>query len=307
MFTLTVEKDCEGMETFDFLIQAFPGFNKKSLIKAFKEGLISLNGNDPYVDDKVKEGDAVRVFVTGGEAGEDLTPEIIYQDENFVIADKPAGLLSTSDTGEPNAVNMVEEFMKERGEYSLEALMVPYLIYPLENEISGILVMAKHEDAYIFLSQALSQRRVTRYYTCAVVGEAEENRELRAYLVQDRSNRSVQITGVQRKDAKPIVTRYSKLAGGKGISLLSARPITNCLHQVRAHLAFEGLPIIGDGLYGDRKFDKRNKVNSTALWLKTILFEVGSGHEYAYINGRKFDSRSHSFPKCVYDAGLMEK
>jgi 23S rRNA pseudouridine1911/1915/1917 synthase len=307
MLILTVEKDCEGMEIFDFLIQAFPGFNKKSLIKAFREGLISLNGKNPYGDDNVKEGDTVRVFVTGGEAGVDLTPEIIYQDENFVIADKPAGLLSTSDTGEPNAVNMVEELMKERGEYSLEALMVPYLIYPLEKEVSGILVMAKHEDAYLFMSQALSQRRVTRYYTCAVAGEAEENSELRAYLIQDRSNRSVHITSAQKKDAKPIVTRYSKLAEGKGISLLSARPITNCLHQVRAHLAFAGLHVIGDGLYGDRKFDKRNKVNSTALWLKTILFEVGSGHEYAYLNGRRFDSRSYCFPRCVYDAGLMEK
>jgi 23S rRNA-/tRNA-specific pseudouridylate synthase len=307
MLSLTVAKDFDGLELFEVLVQSYPGLSKKTLIRVFKEGMVTLNGEDPYEDDKVSEGDTVKLFMTGEEAGIDLTPNIIYQDENFVIADKPAGLLSTSDAGEPNAVDMVEEFMKLRGEYSLEALMVPYLIYPLEKDVSGLLVMAKNEDAYLFLSQALSQRRVTRYYICAVRGHAKDDGELLAYLIQDKSNRGVKILDFHRKDAKPIVTRYSKLSEGKGISLLRARPVTNCLHQVRAHLSFEGLPVIGDNLYGDGKLNRRKGVHSIALWLKTIIFEVGASHEYGYLNGRKFESESNSFPKCVYDAELMKE
>lgn len=305
MLSLTVQKDCEGMELFDVLLQAYPGLNKRTLIRAFKDGAVTLNGKDPDEDGGVREGDIVKLYITGEEAGVDLTPNIIYQDENFVIVDKPAGLLSASDTGEPNAVDMVEESMKQRGEYSLEALMVPFLIYPLEKEVSGILVMAKHEEGYLFLSQALFQRRVTRYYICAVAGEPKDNGELLAYLIQDKSNRSVQILDAQKKDSKPVVTRYSKISEGKRSALLSARPITNCLHQVRAQLAFAGFPVIGDDIYGDKKLNRRTNAHSIALWLKTIIFEIGTNHEYAYLNGRRFESESHSFPRCVYDEGLM--
>lgn len=306
MISLTAEKEHEGIELFDILLQSCPGFNKKSLVRVFKDGAVTLNGKEIYADDKVKEGDIISIFVTGEEAGRDLTPEIIYQDENFVIADKPAGLLSNSDTGEPNAVDMVEALMKKRGEYSLEALMVPYLIYPLEKEVSGLIIMAKHEDAFLFLSQALAQRRVTRYYICAVLGNTKESQEMLAYLVQDKQNRNVKIFEFRSKDTKPIVTRYKRIRQGESISLLSARPVTNCLHQVRAHLSFEGLPIVGDDIYGDRRSNKKYRAGSIALWLKTVVFELGTSHEYAYLNGRRFESKSQSFPKCVYDEGLFE-
>lgn len=306
MISLKIEKEHEDMELFDILTQGCPGLYKKALIKVFKKGLVTLNGKDSHIDDKPKTGDIVRLFITGEEAGIDLTPQIVYHDENFVIADKPAGLLSTSDTGEPNALSMVEEYMKRRGEYNIEALMVPYLIYPLEKEVSGLLIMAKHEDAYLFISQALAQRRVTRYYTCAVFGDVSEKKEMLAYLIQDKQNRSVRIIEHQRKDTKPIVTRYIKLKEGDGISLINARPVTNCLHQVRAHLAYEGLPVAGDNIYGNGKLNRRYGTNSIALWLKTIIFETGTGDAYAYLNGKRFESNSQSFPKSVYDSGAME-
>jgi 23S rRNA-/tRNA-specific pseudouridylate synthase len=306
MISLKVEKEHEGMNLFDILIQTYTGFNKKTLIQTFKYGNITLNGKEAFGDDKPAHGDIIRIFITGEEAGIDLTPEIIYQDENIVIADKPAGLLTISDKGEANAVDMVEESMKRRGEYSLEALMVPYLIYPLEKEVSGLLIMAKHEDAFLFLSQALAQRRVTRYYVCAVLGEAKESAEMLAFLIQDKQSRNVRVINSQSKDSKPIVTRYTKIKEGEGLSLISARPITNSLHQVRAHLAFEGLLVIGDDMYGDRRFNRKCRVDSVALWLKTVVFEVGTNHEYAYLNKKRFESVSQSFPKCVYDAGLFE-
>jgi RluA family pseudouridine synthase len=304
MVSLVVEETHEGSNVFDVLKEAYPEFPKKAVIRALKDGIVTLNGKQAGSGDEVKKGDDIRVYVTGDIVGEELRPEIIYQDENFVIADKPAGLLTVSENGEPSALAMVEEHMKARGEYSVEALLVPYMIYPLEKYVSGLIVLAKHEGAYLFMAEALAQRRFSRYYVCSVAGQAKENDELLAYHYQDKSH--VKILGSHSRDAKPIVTRYSLLSSGKEMSLVCARPLTNFLHQVRAHLAFAGLPVVGDDIYGNRKFNRKHGTSHPAVWLKSIVFEIGANHEYGYLNGRTFESKLCGFPKCVYDDGLLE-
>ncbi len=304
MVSLVVEETHEDLKLLDVLKEAYPDFPKKAMSKAFKYGFVTLNGERAKSGDEVKKGDDIRVFVTGDVAGLELKPEIIYQDENFIIADKPAGLKCVSENGEPSALAMVEEHMKKRGEYSLDALLVPYMVYPLEKYVSGLIVLAKHEGAYLFMAQALAQRRFSRYYVCPVVGRAEENGELLAYHHQDKSH--VRILGSHSRDAKPIVTRYSLLSSGKEMSLICARPLTNFLHQVRAHLAFAGLPVAGDYIYGNKKFNRKHSAVYAAIWLKSIVFEIGSNNDYGYLNGRKFESRTCSFPKCVYDDGLLK-
>ena len=151
----------------------------------------------------VHTDDIVRIFAPPDLLGLDLTPNVVYQDENFVFFDKPAGLLSTSETGEQSALGMAEAHMKRRGEYSLDALIVPYLIYPLDKYVSGLLLVAKHEDAYRFLTEALMQRRIARYYICPVAGQAQDKAELMAYHLCDRSNQRVKILPRSSKDPNP--------------------------------------------------------------------------------------------------------
>ena len=306
MITLTVTKEQGGQELYDLLDQLYPDFTPRDQDLALKVGDILLNGKVPFGGDTVKSGDIVEMFLAGDVVGADMTPRIIYQDENFVVADKPAGLLSFSDDGEPNAVDMIEEMMKQQGEYSLGALMVPYLVYPLEQYVSGILVMAKHEEGYLFLVEALNQRRLSRDFVCAVKGAAHKDDELMAYHSKDKAGRRARIHDRFQKDAKPIVTRYEALAAGETMSLLRVRPVTNLLHQVRAHLAHAQLPVLGDEMYGDKRFSRRAGADHICLWVQTLVFETGTRHEYAYMNGRKFESSTSSFPRSVYDEGLME-
>lgn len=306
MVSLVVADGDGGKELFELILEKYPEVSDRVLIGIFKKGNLTLNGKEAYGDDKVHAGDRVSLFTTEDVLGAALSPKIIYQDENFIVADKPAGLSSISDGEEPSAVRMVEEVMKQRGEYSLKALIIPYLVYPLDRYASGLLILAKHEDAYLFLAQALTQRRVTRHFVCPVAGQAKEKDELLAYHLLNRSNGSVRILSSQRKDAKPIVTRYTAVSSGENMTLLRARPITNYLHQVRAHLAFEGLPVVGDDIYGNKRFNKRHGAGHIALWLETVVFETGTNNSYAYLNGKKFESENCSFPKCVYDAKLIK-
>lgn len=306
MVELTVEKARDGAELYDLLVDTYPEFPGKALNAALKKHVVMLNGQEAYADDVVHAGDVVRLFVSGDVLGIDLTPRILYQDENFVFVDKPAGLLSSSDEGAFNAMSMVEESMKRRGEYSLTALMVPYLIYPLDEYVSGVLMLAKHEDAYLFLVEAMAQRRIARYFVCPVIGQAEEKTELMAYHLREKTNRRARILPKFQKEAKPIVTRYQLLAVGETLSLLRVRPITNGLHQVRAHLAYAGLPVLGDDAYGNRRYNKKAGAEYISLWLQKVVFEVGTAHSYAYLNGLQFESTEQSFPKCVFDEGLLE-
>ncbi len=306
MVELRVEKARHGAELYDVLTEACAEFPEKARAAAFKKGIITLNGQQAFGDDIVSEGDIVHIFAPPDTVGADLTPRIVYQDENIIIVDKPAGLLSASDSGEVNAVDMVTDLMKKRGEYSLEALMVPYLIYPLDKYVSGLLMLAKHEDSYLFLVEALAQRRIARYFICPVVGHAEKKAELLHYHMRDKSARVAHILPKFKKDSKPIVTRYQRLAEGESLSLLRVRPVTNGLHQVRAHLAFANLPVLGDNIYGNKRYNKKAGGEHIALWLHKVVFEVGTSHSYSYLNGMAFESEECSFPKRVYDEGLLE-
>lgn len=305
MVTFKATDSHEGLELFDLLIQQYPDFPQKALQMAFKKKMVTINGQDTYGDDTVRAGDEICLYIPGDVLGLDLTPVVVYQDENIIIVDKPAGLLSASDTGEVNAVDMVEYYMKQRGEYNLDALMVPYLVYPLDEYVSGLLVLAKHEDAYLFFAEALNQRRLSQYYYCIVKGHAQDSQELMGYHLR-KSNNRVNILAKFKKDSKPIVTRYQKVEQGDTMSLVNARPVTNTLHQVRAHLASAGLPVLGDGQYGDGRFNRKNGAEYICMWLKSLVFEVGTGHSYAYLNGKSFESTMQSFPRCAYDQGLMD-
>lgn len=307
MVSFTVEKNQAGMALFDLIEERYPDYDAKALARAFKTRAVTIEGETAYGDDEVRPGEEVRIYLAGDMLGADLTPIVVFQDENLMVVDKPAGLLSASDDGKPNALEMAERFMKQRGEYNVDALMVPYLVYPLDPYVSGLLLFAKHEEVYLFLVEALAQRRIVRYYTCPVRGHAEDREEMLAYHMKDKASRNAQILGKSRKDAKPIVTRYETIVQGEHMSLVRARPLTNCLHQVRAHLAYAGLPVLGDDQYGDARFNKHFSAMNLCLWLDTVVFEVGTGQGFDYLNGKRFESLTHSFAKSVYDEGLMEE
>ena len=307
MVSFVVKKKQAGIPLMDLLKEEYPDYSVKDIGAAFKAGDIWLRGESAYGDDTPEIGDEVRIFASGDVVGVDLTPPVIYSDENFVIVDKPAGLLSFSDDGAPNATAMVEEYMKQQGEYSLGALMVPFLVYPLDKYVSGLLLLAKHENAYLFLVEALAQRRIVRHYVCPVVGKAEQSDELMAYHMTDKANRRATILSKFRKKAKPIVTRYQAICEGRVMSLVDVRPVTNGLHQVRAHMADAGLPVVGDGDYGDKRFNRKAGATHIALWLESVTFEVGTRHVYPYLNGKHFESEKPCFPRCVYEDGLMEE
>jgi len=306
MIEYTILEEDAGSELFDLLEKNYPEFDDRDIAAAFAARDILLNGEEAFGDDAVNEGDLLELFVPNDVVGIDLTPSIIYQDENFVIVDKPAGLESFSDFDDDvTALTMVEDIMKQQGEYSVDALMVPYLVYPIEQHASGLLVLAKHESGYLFMTEALSQRRIARRYVCPVKGSTEAEEEMLAYHKRDKAGKRVRISDNHIKDAKPIVTRINKLAEGETMSLLNVRPVTNLLHQVRAHLAHEGLPVLGDGVYGDKRFNRNAGADQICLWLHELCFETGTGHEYAYLNGKTFDSATFSFPRSVYDEGLL--
>jgi 23S rRNA-/tRNA-specific pseudouridylate synthase len=306
MISYVVTKQHEKKDLYDLLESVYPNFSLKDQDKALKYGDIDFNGKPADGTEHLKQGDKIDIFLPADIVGIDLTPQIVYQDENFVIVDKPAGLLSASDYDEPNAVSLVEDCMKTLGEYNLNALMVPYLVYDLEKDVSGLLILSKHEAGYLFVIEALNQRRISKHFLCPIVGITEDEDELLAYYAKDKALTNAKILDKFQKGAKPIVTRYTTLARSETMSLVSARPVTNGLHQVRAHMAYYDLPVLGDDQYGNRRFNRKHGAVGLALCLKSLEFQTGTNHEYQYMNGKRFESQQISFPKCVYDEGLMD-
>ncbi len=307
MVSQTINKKQDGTQLFEAMQQTYPDFPEKALASAIKNADITVNGEKANGEDKLKTDDKIDIYLTKDILGLDMTPRIVYQDENLIIVDKPAGLLSFSDNGEPNALDMVIDYMKKQGEYSVKALIIPYLVSSLDKYVSGLLLFAKHEEAYIFLVEAQTQRRITRQYICPVKGKTQESGELMAYHVKEKTAKKARILKKFQKGAKQIVTRYTRISCTDSISLLLVKPVTYCIHQVRAHLAFAGMPVLGDNIYGNKLFNLKNRAANISLWVNKIVFEMGTGHKFEYMNNKAYESDCYDFAKCVYDKGLIEQ
>ncbi len=202
---------------------------------------------------------------------------IVWRDDNLLACDKPAGL----------------SVAEEDGGDSLEARLNRALgrVYPvhrLDVATRGLVLFARSETARDALNQAIRARTIRKFYHCRVWGDpGSAPRELHAYLEKDEAAARVRVFDAPRPgaNAKEIVTRCRALSRGAESSLLEVELVTGRTHQIRAHLAHEGFPLLGDDRYGDRERDRRAGVRALALEAVRLELFFPKGSALAYLNG----------------------
>jgi 23S rRNA pseudouridine955/2504/2580 synthase len=307
MIECIVKNITEGKTLKSYIMDMYPQLKQSTLQKALKNGDIKVNGERQRKNIALNDDDQLKIYITDEELGTCPPLEIVYEDENLMIVNKMAGISCFDDknTGAANILTQVEAHMRDRGQYNADILNVPYLCHRLDHHTGGLLVFAKHEHSYKFLMDAFTERRIRKFYQTIVCGHPEPAQaQLHDFLVKDAAAAHVKIFKSQVKNAVPIFTRYATLGTKDDLTRLEVELVTGRTHQIRAHLAYYGYPVLGDDKYGDRKLNKKYGASYQALWATRLLFNLGTGHFMEYLNKQSFETTHIVFPDFVEELVL---
>lgn len=189
-------------------------------------------------------------------------PEIVYEDEDILILNKPVGILSQkAEKNDYSANEMVIDYLLESGQLTRAELRTfhPSICNRLDRNTSGLLIAGKTIRGLQEMAEALKSRSMQKYYRCLVAGQLTQDAHLKGYLAKNHQNNKVTVHKEAFADASYIETAYHPVKVYENMTLLEVHLITGRSHQIRAHLASIGHPILGDGKYGDKKINQTVK------------------------------------------------
>ena len=220
-------------------------------------------------------------------------PQVIYEDRDIIILNKPVNVLSQiAKLGDVSMNEWLISYLIKSGSLSANDLVAvkPAVANRLDRNTSGIILAGKTLSGLRFLSDIIKTRKIEKYYLTIVKGEMKENITAEAYLLKNDSHNTVRIYKDKVQGADYIKTSYEVLKVSPGHSLLRVKLITGKSHQIRAHLSFLGYPVIGDGKYGLKSENttyRRMGLNSQFLHSYEIKFPDVDG-DFSYLSGKSF-------------------
>ena len=288
---MTVPAEKDGLMLSQLLVQTAADVPMWAIKEAMKKRDVRVDGARISGDVRVHAGQEIRVFwpkaVVGGRQQEKTLPaaEIVFEDAHILLINKPQGLQSQNEDqplAGDSALTRVLAYLKSKGEKTDHV----HLCHRLDVQTGGLLLFAKDDDAFESAMQAFSKRTFQKYYTCRVKGcPAKQQAVMHAFLRKDAQISRVSITDYPARGAMEITTGYRVMQPGEN-ALLEVVLITGRTHQIRAHLAHIGHPILGDDKYGDRQLNRQLGVKRQQLWATRLVFDAEGA--LAYLNGRSF-------------------
>lgn len=294
----------EAGQRFDKLLAKYLNEAPKGFIyKMLRKKNITLNGKKASGHELLAAGDEVRLFLADEtldkfhttfyqRAKTDL--DIVYEDEHIVLINKPAGMLSQKAKSED--VSLVEyliTYLVESKAVTKEQLesFHPAVCNRLDRNTSGLVIAGKSLAGLQEMSRLLQDRTMHKYYRCIVSGTMHGTCHLKGYLCKDHARNQVTVLKTPSGDSQPIETEYKVIGHGKNVTLLEVLLITGRSHQIRAHLASIGHPIIGDMKYGSTKQNERYRqscgVKHQLLHAYRLEFPELPG-TFSYLSGKEF-------------------
>lgn len=305
MNTFFINENDSGQRIDKFISKAMPELPKSMMYRLIRKKDIKINGKRCEISSKLQAGDTVTVYTKESVAitkSHDMSflkcsnnPEIIYEDKNVIIVNKPVGLDSHSN-GSPKTETMIDQikhYLYDKKEYipENESSFSPALCSRLDRNTGGLITAAKNSAALREINQAIRNGNLAKVYHCAVSGKLPQREDIiTAYHKKDESRNLVRIVDSPADGYKEIKTGYKVLAEKKDLSLLEITLYTGRTHQIRAHLAHIGNPILGDGKYGSVSLNKKYNTFRQALYAYSLSFSFPAGSELYYLNDVKISA-----------------
>lgn len=312
MLRITLNKNDGGQRLDKFLQKSLRGLPPALMYKYIRKKRIKVNGKRAKENQILQRGDKIELYIpeefskNAADTAEldriRTQPRIVYEDENILICDKRPGTLShTGDKNEARAKNIpqretlifiLQSYLYRRGKYNPkdETSFAPALCNRIDRNTGGIVIAAKNASALREVNRLIREGNLDKRYLCAVHGRPDPREAvLDGYLFKNSKTKTVSVTPSPTPGAKRIVTGYRTLSYNreKDLSLLEIHLETGRTHQIRAHMAWAGHPLLGEGKYAQNKEDRALGFAHQALYAYQVTFTVPDG-PLAYLNGKTF-------------------
>lgn len=270
-----------GGQRIDATIRRFlPELPAPVVREAFSRRDVKLDGRRVKPNVRVQAGQQILLYCMET-AEEDLA--VVYEDQDVLLVNKRAGISVEADAKGGTCLIQLAEKHVRRFNATAET---PIPCHRLDHQTCGLLLLAKNPHAAMILQKAFRDRTMDKRYICLVRGQMKPPAATcRAYLRKDAAAARVTIVDRSAPDARPIVTAYETLSSGS-VSRLRVHLITGRTHQIRAHLAALGHPLLGDDVYGDRAFNRAQHARRLMLCATELTLDTGGA--LPQLDGRTF-------------------
>lgn len=338
MIEIIVGKNENGQRLDRVLEKIFVNANTGFIFKMLRKKNITLNDKKADGKERLEKGASIKLWfsdesfekLSGKKAGniKDLVEKpiadkkstetfksyIVYEDENTVIINKPAGLLSQKSNENDISVN---DLLLDYLEFDSKALNTfkPSICNRLDRNTSGLLVCGKTLEGLRVNNELIKTKAVSKFYLAVVKGRVEKPGSINAWLYKDEKTNKVTVKDKSFEDAEFIQTEYEVLDYFKDVTLLLVKLITGKTHQIRAHLSSISHPIIGDYKYGEKSVNERFKreygIKSQLLHSFRLVYpnsDISDTDTFKALKGKCFEALyNNDFRKVIGDGYLENK
>ncbi len=304
MHEIKIGKNDAGQRLDKFITKTLD-IPKGLLYKSIRLKKIKLNRKRAEISSILNEGDTLQCFLpdeffnkrvdTSSFENINAHLDIIYEDENIMLLNKRPGIsVHEDENGSTNTlITHIQSYLFKNGEYKPEdeQSFAPALCNRIDRNTGGIVIAAKTAEALRIMNEKIKERQIDKYYLAAVHGiPRPEQATISGFLLKDEKINKVRIYDKDPpRGAKEILTRYKVIARANDTALLEVELLTGRTHQIRAHMAHIGHPLIGEGKYGINKADRSRGYKYQALYSYKLRFSFeGDSGALSYLSGKEF-------------------